>query len=138
MRIETLVSLFVAANPGGSLDFLGKGKYFVYYGKGRVYDYRSASHYALAERFGLIPERDAITDVACRAMVRRLRAGETVLSASPFTDTLRVLWLDTSCEDVSVEDGGLDEYDRELYAFTLKTPADKVWWDYNVTRWQSS
>jgi hypothetical protein len=140
MRIEVLERLFVAANPGGSLDFLGNGKYYVFYGKGRVYDYRSTSHYALAERFGLIPEPEPITDQRCREIVRLLRSGQHVLVTNSFDDTLRCAYLDTANEDIEITPcAGLDDYDRTIYQIVLKTPeSDPVWWDYNVTRWQSS
>ena len=140
MRIEVLVSLFMLANPGGSLDFMGNGKYWVFYGTGKVYTFRSASHYALAERFGLIPEPEPITDQRCREIVRLLRSGQHVLVTNWFGDTLRCAYLDTSCEDIEVSPcAGLDDYDRTIYQIVLKTPEiDPAWWARNVTAWQSS
>lgn len=137
MKFEVLARLFVDSNPGGSVDFLGNGQYHVFYGKGKAYTYRSTSHYALAERFGLIPEPEPITDRRCREIVKLLRSGKKVLVTNYFNDTLRCLYLDTSCEGIDVVPcAERDDYDRTIYQITLKTPdSDPVWWSKNVIAW---
>ena len=138
MKFQVLEQLFVEKNHGGSVEFLGDGKYRVKYtSAGKVYTYRSASHYALAERFGLIPEPEPITDARCKEIVSLLRAGKKVLVTNSFADTLRGRYLDTSIEDVDVAAcAGLDDYDRTIYQLTLKTPEnDPAWWRQNVTAW---
>jgi len=137
MKFDVLQRLFVEANPGGSVEFLGNGQYYVFYGVGKVYTYRSASHYALAERFGLIPAPEAITDARCRQIVNLLRSGKKVLVTNSLADTLRCSYLDTSIEDVDVVPcAGLDDYDRTIYQIELKTPEnDPAWWSQNVTAW---
>lgn len=139
MKFEVLSRLFVESNPGGSIDFLGNGQYHVFYGKGKAYTYRSTSHYALAERFGLIPEPEPVTDAACRKLVARLRSGEVVRVVNGgFHDTIRCLWIDDSVEAIDCTLAGeRDEFDRELWAMRLVTPdSDPAWWDYNVARWR--
>lgn len=137
MKFDVLQRLFVEANPGGSVEFLGNGQYYVFYGVGKVYTYRSTSHYALAERFGLIPEPELITDRRCREIVSLLRSGKKVLVTNSFADTLRGRYLDTTCEDIDVAAcAGLDDYDRTIYQLTLKTPEnDPAWWSANVLAW---
>lgn len=139
MKFEVLARLFVDSNPGGSVDFLGNGKYYVSYkAGGKLYSYRSTSHYALAERFGLIPEDEPITDRRCKEIVALLRSGKTVLTTGYFSDTLRCVYLDTDREAIDCTLAGeRDEFDRELWSMRLVTPdSDPAWWDYNVARWR--
>lgn len=137
MKFEVLARLFADSNPGGSVDFLGNGQYHVFYGTGKVYSYRSTSHYALAERFGLIPEPEQVTDRRCKEIVALLRSGETVLTTGYFSDTLRCVYLDTDREELDCNLAGVAEFDRVLWSMRLVTPeSDPVWWDYNVARWR--
>jgi hypothetical protein len=122
MKFDTLQALFTERNTGGTIDFLGDGRYYVYFGKGKLYTYRSPSHYALAERFELIPEFDVSAEA--RRVVAGLMAGAgSVVADAAAGDTANWLWRGDGYI-TSTNEFLTDDYGRQLRRFVIGDNCD--------------
>jgi hypothetical protein len=122
MKFDALHELFMARNPKGIIAHNGDRTYQVCFSSpGKLYTYRSGSHYALAERLDLIPEYDVVSEA--ERIVAALRNGaDSIIAYSAASDTARMLWAQTGLDGwPDTRNPTLDRFDRPMLEYYIET-----------------